>query len=108
NTYRVHQRVAASFRQGRCLLAGDAAHINNPIGGFGLNGGVHDAFALAQALTEVLGARDTDTAPLDRYARRRRYVAVEHVQAQSIRNKRQIEEKDPQARASQSRELRET
>ena len=50
STYRVHQRVAASFRAGRVLLAGDAAHLNNPLGGFGLNSGIHDAVNLADKL----------------------------------------------------------
>src|SRR5712691_9900611 len=40
--YKVHQRVAKDFRLGRVLLAGDAAHLNNPMGAFGLNGGIHD------------------------------------------------------------------
>src|ERR1041385_473373 len=43
NLYNVHQRVAASFRKGRAFLAGDAAHVNNPIGGLGLNCGIHNA-----------------------------------------------------------------
>ena len=47
NLYVTHQRVAATFRKGRVLLAGDAAHVNNPIGGMGLNGGVQDAVNLA-------------------------------------------------------------
>ena len=106
NTYRVHQRVAERFRERRCLLAGDAAHINNPLGGFGLNGGIHDAFNLAEALVQTLRDPAGSDAPLDRYARQRRYVAVEHVQAQSIRNKRQIEEKDPEQRLNQASELR--
>lgn len=105
NTYRVHQRVADRFRAGRFLLAGDAAHINNPIGGFGLNGGVHDAFNLAERLAGVVKAGASD-AELDVYARQRRYVAVEHVQAQSIRNKKQLEERDPAQRAAQKAQLR--
>jgi len=44
NLYTVHQRVAQKFREGRALLAGDSAHVNSPIGGMGLNSGVHDAF----------------------------------------------------------------
>ncbi len=105
NTYRVHQRVASVFHRGRCALAGDAAHINNPIGGFGLNGGVHDAVNLAQALDEAL-QQPGNHAPLERYGRQRRAVAVEYVQAQSIRNKRQIEEADDAARAARAVELR--
>jgi 3-(3-hydroxy-phenyl)propionate hydroxylase len=95
--YKVHQRIAAQFRQGRVLLAGDAAHINNPLGGMGMNGGVQDAFNLSAKLSEVLlhGADDT---LLDRYERQRRTVAVEYVNADTQRNKKLIEERDPQAR----------
>jgi 3-(3-hydroxy-phenyl)propionate hydroxylase len=50
NIYRVHQRVARSFRRGRVFLAGDAAHVNNPVGGLGLNCGIHDAMELAETL----------------------------------------------------------
>src|SRR5204863_4068357 len=42
NLYVTHQRVAATFRKGRVLLAGDAAPANNPIGGIGLNGVIQD------------------------------------------------------------------
>ena len=51
--YRVHQRVAESFRAGRVVLAGDAAHINNPLGGMGMNGGIHDAFLFGHAIGAV-------------------------------------------------------
>src|ERR1044072_8760294 len=47
--YHVHQRVAKSFRHGRVLLAGDAAHVNNPLGGMGMNGGTDDGLKLADS-----------------------------------------------------------
>jgi 3-(3-hydroxy-phenyl)propionate hydroxylase len=101
----VHQRVAKSFRQGRVLLAGDSAHVNSPIGGMGLNSGVHDAFNLADKLSRVLrGEADEDE--LDRYERQRRHVAVKHTQAQTIRNKRLLEERDPAVRRRNHDELR--
>ena len=50
NLYTVHQRVAKKFRLGRAILAGDAAHVNSPIGAMGMNSGVHDAFNLADKL----------------------------------------------------------
>ncbi len=53
NLYVTHQRVAATFRHGRVLLAGDAAHVNNPIGGMGLNGGIQDAANLSRKLARV-------------------------------------------------------
>jgi 3-(3-hydroxy-phenyl)propionate hydroxylase len=94
--YRVHQRVAKTFRLGRVLLAGDAAHINNPLGGMGLNGGVHDAVNLAERLAPVWHG---EAAPdlLDQYDRQRRGVTVEHVQRQTIANKQNLEAKDPEA-----------
>jgi len=107
NLYVTHQRVAASFRAGRVLLAGDAAHVNNPIGGMGLNGGFQDAANLGEKLAAVLcdGAPD---ALLDLYALQRRTVAVEFVQEQTIANKRRLEARDPDVRARNFAELRET
>lgn len=88
--YRVHQRVAKSFRLGRVLLAGDAAHINNPLGGMGMNGGIHDAVNLASKLASVVKGQSTDH-ELDRYDRQRRQVTIESVQNQTIQNKRDLE-----------------
>jgi len=82
--YSVHQRVSESFRVKRVLLAGDAAHLNNPTGGMGMNGGVHDAHHLARALLSVF-AGGSDKA-LDEYSEARRRVAVEGVQASADRN----------------------
>lgn len=92
--YTVHQRIAATFRVGRAILAGDAAHINSPIGGMGLNSGVHDAMNLAGKLADILTG---EAAPevLDRYSRQRRHVAVNHTKAQTERNKKLLSEKDP-------------
>ena len=105
--YRVHQRVAADFRQGRFLIVGDAAHVNNPLGAFGLNGALHGAFNLAEKLAAVCRG-EADDALLDRYVRQRRAANVGFVQAQSIRNKEVLEEKDPAVRAQNLAELRAT
>ena len=105
NLYTVHQRVAKRFRAGRVLLAGDSAHVNSPIGGMGLNSGVHDAFNLADKLARILHGT-ADEAELDRYERQRRLVAVKHTQAQTIRNKRMLEERDPAVRQRNHDELR--
>ena len=51
--YKVHQRVAKTFQHGRAFLAGDAAHINNPLGGMGMNGGIHDAINLTARMVDV-------------------------------------------------------
>jgi 3-(3-hydroxy-phenyl)propionate hydroxylase len=102
--YRVHQRVASEWRRGRVLLAGDAAHLNNPLGGFGLNSGIHDAVSLAEKLAKVWHGAAADSL-LDLYVRQRRGATVEHVQAMSIRNKRLLEERDPQVHRSRMAEL---
>ena len=91
--YRVHQRVAKQFRLGRCFLAGDAAHVNNPLGGMGMNGGIHDAVNLASRLAAVWHGR-AEEAQLDRYDRQRRGVTLEYLQTQTIRNKRDLETAD--------------
>jgi 3-(3-hydroxy-phenyl)propionate hydroxylase len=107
NLYTVHQRVAKKFRHGRAILAGDSAHVNSPIGAMGMNSGVHDAFNLADKLVRIL-RREADEAELDRYERQRRHVAVQHTQAQTMRNKRLLAEQDPAVRKRNHEELRRT
>jgi 3-(3-hydroxy-phenyl)propionate hydroxylase len=92
--YRVHQRVAKTFRVGRAFLVGDAAHINNPLGGMGMNGGIHDAINLTERLARVWH-REVGEAELDRYDRQRRLVTLEYVQKHTIQNKRNLETTDP-------------
>jgi 2-polyprenyl-6-methoxyphenol hydroxylase-like FAD-dependent oxidoreductase len=104
NLYVTHQRVAGTFRKGRVLLAGDAAHVNNPIGGMGLNGGIQDAVNLARKLIEIILEGQSDRL-LDLYDLQRRTVAVEFVQEQSIANKKRLEESDPVARQKNLDEL---
>jgi 3-(3-hydroxy-phenyl)propionate hydroxylase len=104
NIYRVHQRVAAKFRVGRVFLAGDAAHVNNPIGGLGLNCGVHDAIELVDTLA-LVGSRADDEQLLDRYTRRRRELNIQFVQQQTVDNKRRLEEKDPEIRRARLDDL---
>ncbi len=94
STYRVHQRVAAQFRVGRVLLAGDAAHLNNPLGGFGLNSGIHDAINLTDKLGRLWRGEGGEEL-LDLYSRQRRSATIEQVQAMSIRNKQMMDERDP-------------
>ena len=103
--YTVHQRVAETFRLGRVLLAGDAAHVNSPIGAMGMNSGIHDAVNLAAKLSSVRRGGAGDEA-LDRYVRQRRHVAVAHVQAITIRNKKLMAEADPEVRQRNRDELR--
>jgi 3-(3-hydroxy-phenyl)propionate hydroxylase len=106
NLYTVHQRVASTFRKGRILLAGDSAHVNNSIGGMGLNGGLQDAANLAEKLVQVLnGAPDH---LMDLYSLQRRTVSIEYVQAQSIANKKQLETREPEERKKVLADLAET
>jgi 3-(3-hydroxy-phenyl)propionate hydroxylase len=107
NIYFVHQRVAASFRKGRAFLAGDSAHVNNPLGGLGLNFGIHDGMELSALLGRVIrGEASPDL--LDLYDRFRRPLNVEYVQQQTIANKKRLEEKDPAVRAENNAFLRAT
>ena len=105
NLYVTHQRVAASFRHGRVLLAGDAAHVNNPIGGMGLNGGIQDAVNLCDKLARIMLGGEPERL-LDLYDRQRRTVAVEFVQEQSIANKKRLEAANPEQRKHNLDELK--
>ena len=91
--YSVHQRVAETYRRGRVFLAGDAAHLNNPLGGMGMNGGIHDAFNLAEKLAAMIRG-DKPVEELERYERQRRPVALEYVNTITIANKRNLEMRD--------------
>jgi 3-(3-hydroxy-phenyl)propionate hydroxylase len=105
NIYNVHQRVAAAFRKGRVFLAGDAAHVNNPLGGLGLNFGIHDAVELSGLLGQVVRG-EAPAEILDRYDHRRRPLNIEYVQQQTIANKKRLEEKDQTVRAKNNAALR--
>jgi 3-(3-hydroxy-phenyl)propionate hydroxylase len=102
--YRVHERVASSYVLGRMMIAGDAAHVNNPLGGMGLNGGIHDAFNLSRTLTEVIRGAPLET--LERYGRQRRKVALEVVQQTTLRNRTILNTRDESARAAYYDDLR--
>ena len=107
NLYNVHQRVAASFRKGRVFLAGDSAHVNNPLGGLGLNFGIHDAVEVTTLLGQVI-RREARADILDQYDLHRRPLNIEFVQQQTIANKKRMEEKDPAARQRDQDQLRRT
>lgn len=105
--YRVHQRVAKSYRKGRCFLAGDAAHINNPLGGMGMNGGIHDAYNLADKIAQVMTGK-ADAEIFEKYEAERRPVALEYINKHTIANKRNLETADAAEQAAFRRQLRET
>ena len=103
--YRVHQRVAKNYRRGNILIAGDAAHLNNPLGGMGMNGGLHDVFNLCPRLVAIIqDGADDDL--LDLYERQRRTVTIEFIQSQTDQNKRNIELRGTQERLKQIDDLK--
>jgi 3-(3-hydroxy-phenyl)propionate hydroxylase len=105
--YAVHQRVAETYRKGRVFVAGDAAHINNPLGGMGMNGGIHDAVNLTEKLVRVLRG-EAGEEELDRYDAQRRPIAIEYIQSATLRNKAMLEERDPEARRKRHDDLART
>src|SRR5215470_3455835 len=102
--YKVHQRVAKTFQRGRAFLVGDAAHINNPLGGMGMNGGIHDAINLTGRLIDAWQGKTSRgtkaDAELERYDRQRRLVTLEYIEKQSIQNKRNLESDGSEFRRS--------
>ncbi len=101
--YRIHRRVAATYRQGRMILAGDAAHLNSPKGGMGMNGGIHDAWALADILIDL--ARGAAPDRIDDYDRRRRPIARDDIVGQADRNRARMNTADPAQRRANLAEL---
>ncbi len=105
--YRIHQRLVRDYRCGRVALAGDAAHLNSPSGGMGMNGGIHDAHNLAGKLA-ALWRGEAGEEVLDLYTRQRRPVAQDAILAQADRNRRRMQERDPERRREHLRELQAT
>ena len=101
--YRVHQRVVTTYNVGRILLAGDSAHLNNPLGGMGMNGGIHDATNLTTKINAVWKG-EADDSVFDRYTRQRQPIAVEFVQAQAERNRQLLRERDSTVRLARFHE----
>ena len=102
--YRIHRRVASTYRRGRMFLAGDAAHLNSPKGGMGMNGGVHDAWLLADLLIAVAQGAPEET--LESYERKRRPIAQEDIVGQADRNRARMNDTDPEARRAHLAELK--
>ncbi|KXL50315.1 hypothetical protein M433DRAFT_151261 [Acidomyces richmondensis BFW] len=92
--YRLNQRCASTFRKGRVVLAGDAAHLCNPFGGLGLTGGLLDAAALADSLIGIHERKANDSI-LDKYAEIRRNIFLEIVNPDSQKNKHRLHDHDP-------------
>jgi 2-polyprenyl-6-methoxyphenol hydroxylase-like FAD-dependent oxidoreductase len=103
--YRVHDRCVETFRVGRVLMAGDAAHVVNPVGGLGLTSGLLDAIMLGDTLSDVIEGRLNSRA-LDAYAAERRRVFLEVVSPMAQENRRRIGEIDPTRRRADVERLR--
>ena len=102
--YRVHMKIADEFCRNRIVLAGDAAHLNSPSGGMGMNGGIHDALMLSDALE--LSLRANDETALPRYAAARRATALEDILQAADRNRSRMQEKEPGKRREIFNELK--
>lgn len=89
SSYRIHQRSAATFRVGRALLIGDAAHVTNPVSAHGMSSGLFDSYALSEALSAVI-SDGADGAVLDRWAEERRLNFVEHSSPTSSERKKLV------------------
>lgn len=106
--YKVHQRVSETYFRGRIVLAGDACHINNPLGGMGMNGGIHDATNLAGKLVDILQGGADHAACFAHYDRQRRELAVRFVQEHTIANKKLMESTDPDVQVKRQKMLMDT
>jgi len=106
--YPVNQRVAEMYFKGRTVLIGDACHINNPLGGMGMNGGLHDAFCLGEKFDNIY-KRGTDyVTEFEHYDRQRKDVAVRFVQEHTIQNKKLMESTDPDVQRKRQKMLMDT
>lgn len=106
--YGVNQRVANTYHQGRMVLMGDACHINNPLGGMGMNGGLHDAFNLAERLIRLANTGGDYTAEFEHYDRQRKDLAVRFVQEHTINNKKLMESTDDDVQAKRQKMFMDT
>ena len=106
--YNVNQRVAETYYRGRVLLAGDACHINNPLGGMGMNGGLHDANNLAAKLVRIINEGEAHLPLFEHYNRQRRDLAVRFVQEHTIANKKLMEATDESTQQARQKMLMET
>lgn len=104
--YRVHKRIVSDYRMGRIVLGGDAAHINSPSGGMGMNGGIHDAFNLTEKIRAIHAGAGLEE--LDRYTRQRRPIAAEEILVQADRNRSRMQERDPSRRQQMLEDLQRT
>lgn len=98
--YQIHQRIIDNYRVGRVLLAGDAAHLNSPSGGMGMNGGIHDAFNLTDKLPDVING-NSSIESLDLYTQQRQPIAKQQILQQAHQNRTRMQQRDPQWRRNE-------
>jgi len=103
--YNVHQRVVSDFSQSRVLLTGDSAHMNNPLGGMGMNSGIHDAWSAVDTILAVRAGADPVAASA-LYGRVRAEICHTYVQAQTTKNFQEMQEQDREARERRNDEIR--
>jgi 2-polyprenyl-6-methoxyphenol hydroxylase-like FAD-dependent oxidoreductase len=96
NPYFAHERVAASYREGRVVLCGDAAHVNNPLAGLGLTTGLLDVPVLTKALATAFETPEAWEASLEEYATGRREAFVKYTQQEAILGKLRIHSMKPE------------
>ena len=106
--YPVNQRVAEMYFKGRMVLVGDACHINNPLGGMGMNGGLHDAICLGEKFANIYERNQAYTSEFAHYDRQRKDIAVRFVQEHTIQNKKLMESTDPDVQRKRQAWLMET
>lgn len=104
--YNINQRVAEHFSQHRVLIAGDSAHLNNPLGGFGMNSGIHDVWSAVDTILAVeQDGKDWERA-VEIYGRVRSTACHEFVQAQTKANRAGMREADAAKRAARAEQMR--
>lgn len=104
--YRVHQRVAKSYYQDRVILAGDSAHLNNPLGGLGMNSGIHDAWNLTPRLARIIQNNTDHADEIAHYERQRQFTMRAFIQSQTIQNKEMMEANEADAQAAHQAAMR--
>jgi 3-(3-hydroxy-phenyl)propionate hydroxylase len=98
--YKIHQRILDTYVHGRVVFAGDAAHLNSPSGGMGMNGGIHDGWCLSESLKDIfLGGL-----PLTRlglYGDQRQKIAENEILKNADKNRSRMQERDKNHREAE-------
>ena len=104
--YKIHQRILDRYDHGRVVFVGDAAHLNSPSGGMGMNGGIHDGWSLSGKLKDIL----LDHQPLTKlslYSEQRQKIAEKEILKNADKNRSRMQERDKDFRASELQRLKE-